>query len=362
MRTKHERILALLEKHVLDALLIRQVSNFAWVTDGAASYINTATTYGSGTLLVTKSQRYLITNNIEAPRYEQEEGLKDAGWEFHIGPWYQEMGTIPKLVKGLRLGADHPYPGAIDLSSELSGLRAQLDVREQNRLRTLSANCAQAMSETIREVRPGMTEYQIAGLLAKATLSRGAQPIVNLIATDERIYKYRHPLPTGKPVARYAMLVLCGRQYGLVCSITRLVHFGPLPDTLQTKSEAVANIDATMIASTRPGSTLAQVFEATKAAYSRTGFPDEYQLHHQGGLAGYEPRELIATPTTDFPVATGQAYAWNPSITGCKSEDTILLGEHGFEILTEIAGWPVIAVEVDHQWINRPAILVVEEN
>ncbi len=39
----------------------------------------------------------------------------------------------------------------------------------------------------------------------------------------------------------------------LVCSITRLVHFGLLPDEVRRKAEATARIDATSIAATRPG-------------------------------------------------------------------------------------------------------------
>jgi antitoxin VapB len=310
--------------------------------------------------LVTKKSRHLITNNIEAPRFEQEEGLKMAGWEFHISPWYKQADILTKLTTGLKLGADHPHPTAVDLTAELSYQRAQLDAQEQERFRKLSTTCAQAMDEAIRAVRPGMSEHTIASLLAAAALKRGAQPIVNLVATDERIFKYRHPLPTGKKMERYAMLVLCGRSHGLVCSITRLVHFGSLPTGLCDKSKAVAAIDAAMIASTRPGVTIAQVFAAAQAAYARAGYPDEYKLHHQGGLAGYEPRERIATASADDLVSAGQVYAWNPSITGCKSEDTILVTENGFEILTEIAGWPHIQIDIEGTTIFRPDILVLE--
>jgi hypothetical protein len=65
---------------------LQRVSSFAWATCGAASYINTATTTGEATLLITKDARYLITNNIEAPHYEKEEKLKEQGWDFQIGP------------------------------------------------------------------------------------------------------------------------------------------------------------------------------------------------------------------------------------------------------------------------------------
>jgi antitoxin VapB len=359
MPSKKERIITLLEKHNLDGLLIKQVANFGWATNGAASYINTASTFGVGTLLVTKDACFLITNNIESPRFDHEEGLNAAGWEFHVDQWFLASDTIAKLTKGLKLGADYAYPGALDLSKELAIERSYLTSDEQETFRDLGTRCAQAMDESIRGVVPGMTEYQIAGLLARTAYARGAQPIVNLIATDERIYAYRHPLPTGKVLDNYAMLVLCGRLKGLVCSITRLVHFGPLPDELKQKSEAVATIDATMIAATRPGKTVADVFQAAVDAYKDVGYPGEYQLHHQGGPAGYDPREFLATPAADVPIGLGQAYAWNPSITGCKSEDTILVLEEGNENMSVIDGWPTIPIELNGQTIERPAILVI---
>ena len=360
MTTKHERINKLLDKHNLDGLLIQQVSNFAWATDGAASYINTATTNGVAVLFVNRDDRHLIADNIETPRLEMEEKLKVQGWEFHTHRWDQPSDVIAKLTDGLKIGADGAFPGAVDLSGELAVVRSYLDVAEQDRFRSLSALCAEAMDDTVRAVHPGMTEFQIAGLLGNATQARGVLPTVNLIATDERIYKFRHPLPTEKEMDKYAMLVLCGRKYGLVCSLTRLVHFGALPDELLKKTEAVAYVDAAMIAATRPGVKLNEVFQVAIAAYKEVGFADEWHLHHQGGPAGYDPREFVATNAVDVPVGEGQVFAWNPSITGCKSEDTILIGEDRNEILSSTEGWPTIPVDINSQVIERPAVLVID--
>jgi antitoxin VapB len=55
----------------------------------------------------------------------------------------------------------------------------------------------------------------------------------------------------------------------------------------------------------------------------------------------------------------GQAYAWNPSITGAKSEDTILVGSAENEVLSAIPGWPVYNLTIAGQTIARPAILEV---
>jgi antitoxin VapB len=234
-----------------------------------------------------------------------------------------------------------------------------LTPEEGDKFRELGQICATAMAEAIRAVQPGMTEYEIAAILGQATQKQGAQPIVNLIATDERIFKFRHPLPTGKKLEKYAMLVLCGRRWGLIASITRLAHFGPLPDELKRKETAVAQIDAAMIAATRPGAALKDVFERATAVYAQTGFPDEWKLHHQGGPAGFEPREYVATPTATEIVVAGQAYAWNPSITGTKSEDSILVGENGNEVVTAVSDWPMLSVEVNGQTILRPKILEI---
>ncbi len=89
------------------------------------------------------------------------------------------------------------------------------------------------------------------------------------------------------------------------------------------------------------------------------GYQDEWRLHHQGGPAGYAPREAIATQDADWMVKEGQVFAWNPSITGTKSEDTILISSEGNEIMTEILDWPEINVEIGGQIISRPAILEI---
>jgi Xaa-Pro aminopeptidase len=347
-------------RYSLDAILLQRVSSIAWATSGASAYVNTACTKAEVSLLITNENHYLFTNNIEAPRLDKEEMLGQQGWNFQLTPWYENSLRTHPLAKGLKLGADDYYPGAEDLSTEMAHLRANLNNEEGKRFRILGQQCAQVMDAAARSVRTGMTEHEIAGLLAGAAEQRGVQAIVNLVAVDERIYHFRHPLPTNKKLDHYAMLILCGRRWGLVCSLTRLLHFNRLPEEIRRKADAVARVDAAMIAATRPGSTLGQVFSCAQVAYAAEGYPDEWQLHHQGGTAGYEPREYLATPGCTDGILSGQVFAWNPSITGCKSEDSILVGEAGFEILTAIPGWPVTRVEIAGQMIERPGILVVE--
>lgn len=363
-QSKITQVRQLLSEKKLDAMLLQRVSSIAWATCGGDVHINTAASDGAAALLITPTEKYVLTNNIEAARLEREEGLGEQGWNFEISPWYGSENRLAALIiniiKGKKVGNDGLFTEGVDLSAEMAWLRSQLTKQETERFRILGALCAESMHDAIQAVRPGMTEFQIAGLLAQAAESRGVQAVVNLVGTDERIFNYRHAIPTAKELQRYAMLVLCGRKWGLICSITRLVHFGPLSDEIAAKSKAVAEIDAAMVAATRPGNTLMDVFKKTQQMYAQQGYADEWQHHHQGGLAGYESREITATPATKQPILTGQAFAWNPSIRGAKSEDTILVGEKSNEILTVIEGWPTIEVKAGNEIMHRPAILVEE--
>jgi Xaa-Pro aminopeptidase len=356
---KQERIRNLLDARKLDGLLLQKVSSFAWATCGAASYVNTASTFGTASLLITRTGHHLITNNIECPRYENEEKLNYQGWEFHVSPWY-EPSPLNEMISGMKLGADHAFPGAVDLSGEIAHLRASLTPEEGVRFRVLGRLCAEAMNSTIRTLQPGQTEHQIAAHLAMESRSRGVQAMVNLIASDERIFAYRHPLPTFKTMEHYIMLVMCGRRWGLICSLTRLVHFGPMPDELRRKADAVAQVDAAYIAATRPGARISDILKIGIDTYAATGYPEEWKLHHQGGPTGYEPREWLATPATNEVVTIHQAYAWNPSITGSKSEDTIQVGENDNEVITTVPDWPVQEVVVNGKSIFRPSVLVID--
>lgn len=361
LNLKLECIRELLIQCDLDALLLQRTANFAWATCGGDAHINLADSLGIASLLITRANRYVLTNNIEAARLMQEEGLAEKGWEFNVSPWYAGNLQLSALTHDLRLGTDAGFPQALDLSRQIASLRAQLTAQEGVRYRQLGIFCAQAMRQAVDVVKPGMSEFEISSLLAQSIESKGVQAVVNLVATDERIFSYRHPLPTAKKLQNYAMLVLCGRKWGLICSVTRFVHFGALSAELQHKAQLVARIDAEMIAATRPGNTLGDVFSRAQSAYAQAGFPDEWKLHHQGGSAGYTPREVTAAPASTEPVRVGQAFAWNPSITGTKSEDTILVGEASNEIITHMADWPGIDVQVGPQVIQRPAILVKQQ-
>ncbi len=53
-----------------------------------------------------------------------------------------------------------------------------------------------------------------------------------------------------------------------------------------------------------------------------------------------------------------QAFAWNPSITGTKSEDTILATPDGPEVISGSPDWPLVEATAAGRLVARPDILV----
>ncbi len=81
-------------------------------------------------------------------------------------------------------------------------------------------------------------------------------------------------------------------------------------------------------------------------------------MHHQGRLTGYDGREIFGTPASQYRLQHNQVLTWNPSITGAKSEDTVLLSENGPEVLTRSGSWPELEVELPVGRLRRSAIRV----
>src|SRR3970282_236773 len=147
----------------------------------------------------------VVCNSIEHPRLRDEDRLEELGFEFHVSPWYHGAPRFDDLVQGLRWASDWPMPEAPDLSTEITRLRYRLTPEEMERYRWLGLHSGQAIERAARAARPGMREVHIAGLIAEAALEQGITPTLLLVGADERMSRYRHPIPTHKQLERYCM-------------------------------------------------------------------------------------------------------------------------------------------------------------
>jgi Xaa-Pro dipeptidase len=354
---------AWLKANKLEGAVFATRANAAWLSGGADTHVVSQSGDAFAAMVVTPRQAYLLANTIEMPRITAEEPV--GGFTAKSFPWIQPLSEVVSKIAGDKKKSwvsDHPAAtGLKDLPADFAQVcRAQLSEPEMRRYKALGRDCALVIETVARQLNLGDSEHQAEADLGRHLLARGIQPHVLLVAFDQRILKYRHPTPGQNHLRKLGMLVVCGQRHGLIASLTRLFHFGPLPKELAAKHEAVCRVEAALWEATVPGVAYGKVLAKGLEQYTKEGFPKEWELHHQGGPTGYAGRDYCVVPDEKRPVLDRQAVAWNPSITGTKTEDTFLLEGGKRTVVTACSPvWPTVTVATPKgEKLVRPAILV----
>ena len=353
------RVREFLKVRDLQALLLKRQANFSWMTGGGLNMVGIATELGNASLLITEKEKFVITNNIEAPRMVEEEGLEAQGYQVRSFPWHEdrELSLVREIVGRGSVGCDWPFPDAVMVAEEVARLRYSLTTEELARYRWLGGRVSAALERTMIAAEKGEKESEVVGRLCRELWKDRIDPMGMMSAADERISRFRHPIPTEKKVEKFLMVSVNARKGGLIVCLTRFVHFGQVPQELREKYEANVFIDCAFMAASRPGVPAREVLRKGIEAYGAKGYPEEWKLHHQGGSIGYSPRDYRVNFETPDIIQENQAFTWNPSITGTKSEDTILVASRGVELITKPVLYPTLAWEAEGSTFVRPNIL-----
>ncbi len=363
---KTARVVNMLAANNLGGVLISSQHNFSWLTAGGTNGVDLSRAEGAGALFVRDDgKRFVLANHIEMPRLLSEE-LAGELFEPVAFPWEEEKASptflaaraLTLLSKGATLGSDVDFGSvAVPVEAALTRCRYQLTSSEIERFRSLGSDAARAIGSLARALAPGETERQIARRIADVLAVHDIRAVVNLVAVDERIQKYRHPVPTDCRWEKILMLVVCARRGGMIASFTRIVCSGAIPDELRRRTLAAARVNAQLLSATRPGAIGSELYEVAVRAYAAEGFEGEQRLHHQGGACGYRTRDWVAHPASVEIVHAQQAFAWNPSITGTKTEETWIASDDGVELLTASPDWPQIPINVEGREYLSPGVL-----
>ncbi len=365
VQAKLEALRGWLEHSDLDAALLSSHGGFAWISGGGDNHVVVAQDAGAASVLVTREDAYLVAPNNELRRLVDEQ-VTGAGFTPVEWPWPEEDGEgriVERLCDPARTVSDLGRLGLPVAPPELAELRLTLLPPERDRYRRLGRDAAEAVEVAVLAAQPGDRELDIAARLEFECRRRDVVAVVALVGVDNRLGVFRHPLPTARRLERTVLVSLTGRRHGLHASLTRMVHFhshlaGAADPDLEERHAAAVRVDARLIAESEPGAGLGAVFDRGVEQYQREGFGGEWRLHHQGGLTGYAGREVFASSAAHHTLRAGQAAAWNPTIGGAKSEDTILVGDGaGPETLTRTSTWPQVAVEVQGEIVERPILL-----
>lgn len=359
IQEKERRVREFLKKKGIAALLLKRQANFSWMTGGGLNVVGTATELGNAALLITEKGKFVITNNIEAPRMVEEERLEEQGYQVRSFPWHEdrEPSLVGEIVGRGSVGSDWPFPDAAIVTEDVARLRYSLTPEELVRYRWLGGRVSAALERTMIATEKGEKESAVIGRLCHELWMDRIDTMGMMSAADERISRFRHCIPTEKRVEKILMVSVNARKGGLIVCLTRFVHFGKVPTELREQYEANVFVDCAFMAATRPGVPAREVLRKGIEAYGAKGYPEEWKLHHQGGSIGYNPRDYRVNFDTPDIIQENLAFTWNPSITGTKSEDTILAAPREVELITKPVLYPTLALEVEGIGFVRPTIL-----
>lgn len=359
-RIKLERLRRFMDEHGYAAIRLQTPNLFAWLTGGGRNHIDITSTWTGAALYVTRSRVICVLADNERDRILEEEleGVLDC--EIRSYPWWGwAQDAVKDLYEDGPVAGDMPFPGVVPIAEELRSLFYPLTAPEIKRYRALAAEVSEIMLDALSEVREGMTELDIDGMLSAAFRRRDIHPHVLMVAADGRAARFKHPLPTTAKLKRYAVVSICAARGGLVVSQTRSVHLGEPNAALLEQHRAASYIAARLIAETREGVPLEELYRIGLDAYKEVGWPGEWVRHTFGGKTGYRTREFSLGPSSAGAVERHTAWGWNPTVAGTKSEDTVIAGPDAPEVLGEDERWPHIAFELKGKVWKRPAILVI---
>jgi Xaa-Pro dipeptidase len=353
------RVYAFLEREGLEALVIGRQDNFAWITAGGDSRVVTTSEMGFAYVVVTRDHKWLVSHWMDGQRF-MEEQAPDQGYELVTLYWHEgdPIDEVLRLTRGMRVGADFALPGARQYGAEIVDLHYPLTDLDVERYRWIGRTVNGILVQVAQDLEPGVTEQEIAARILYEYALEGLTIDVLIVGFDDRIRRYRHPIPTDHPLKRYALLHPAARRWGLHANVTRLVHFGEPPEETGRAMDGVATVGAHVATMLAPGVRFSDILAEEKRVYSELGCPDELNFHFQGGITGYTLADPTRCLDPEARVVERQAYDYFITMTGAKFEECMLLTEEGVDFVSMEPGWPTRCVETPRGAIVVPSALI----
>ena len=339
---------SLTEAHV-DALVITSLPNVRYLTGFSGS---------SALLLVTERDLHLVTDFRYDTQVRDEVGdlatIRIEAQSLWTGLW-NVMAAVPAIeIVGFesahllhrdfqRLLADGTRWQWRPQVSLVEALRESKDAGEVALIRQAGEMAIRALRKTLKEVRPGLTELNVAGILEKALRDEGSEdfPFATIVASGPRA-ALPHARASSRVIERGDLLLLdFGAQYKGYCSdITRTVVLGPASTEQREIYGIVKHANAVASKCVRAGMKGQDADGLARRYIEERGYGDAFghSLGHGLGLEVHEAPRLaktVETPLGAGAVVTIEPGIYRPGWGGVRIEDDVHLASSGPEILTD---------------------------
>ncbi len=344
-----KKIADVLEAHGLDAVLLTCEAN--------RFYASGFHSFGTdGVAVVTRNRNYYFTDSRyteAAARHVRDAEIRQTDREH---PYSALINEVIEKEHITRMGYEDEYMTAADFhrfseklhcelvpaTELLWTLRAVKDQAELDCMIQAQRIAEKALADILGEIRPGVTEKEIAALLLYKMLHYGAEdksfdPIVVSGANGS----LPHGVPSEKPIQAGEFVTMdFGCKFGGYCSdMTRTVAVGHVTEEMETVYNTVLKAQLAGIAAAKADVTGAAVDGAARQVIADAGY-GPYFGHSFGHSVGVEIHENPnATPSNSKPLPAGVVISAEPGIylpgkLGVRIEDVIVITEQGCQDIT----------------------------
>ncbi len=302
----------------------------------------------------------LALPSLELPRFEHASPFEAETFTYEDvdGPESAFMSAVAALPEAYRIAVEHlrmrvrefdlirrrvPNVIAVDAGPLMDILRLHKDEAEVAHMRAAIRITEDALAAVAEEVRPGMTEHEIAAMLRIALIEQGGGEVAfSPIVLGGPNAALPHGGPGERPIAAGEVLLIDfgTTSGGYVADITRTFAVGrPLEGHHRAVYEAVRVANEAGQAAAHPGVTAGEVDRAARQAMADVGFGDHY-LYRTGHGIGLEVHEgpyimagseTVLEPGMTFTVEPG---IYLPGEIGVRIEDDMLVTPEGAESMT----------------------------
>lgn len=354
--SKINQISAYLKEHNIDAAFITTPDNVFYVSGFRSNPHERLL----GVLVFQDAEPLMILPQMEVP------DAKNAGWNFDIvghqdtdQPWQLlKQAIINKKITPSQIAIEkshmtverleaiqelYPEVTFTRLDDQLNSMRVVKDANELAILREAAAYADYAIEVGVSEIAEGKTELEILTAIELALKKKG----ISHMSFDTMVLSGpKTASPHGKPGDRKIQkgdLVLfdLGVIYKGYCSdITRTVAFGEPSSKQKEVYETVRKAEQAAVDAVKPGVKAMELDKIARDIITEAGFGDffTHRLGHGLGISVHEFPSV--TGNNEMELIEGMVFTiepgiYDPSITGVRIEDDVVVTKDGVEILTK---------------------------
>ena len=259
-----------------------------------------------------------------------------SGWKLGVETLYMRVLESQQLLKSA------PDLDIISADELINALRGVKDSDEIALMKRAAVVAEEALNSLLPNIRIGMSEKQIAGMLTQELLTAGADAVAfSPIVASGPNSAIPHAVPTGRQIQEGDLLLFDWGALvdGYASDITRTFAIGEIDPRLHEIYEAVRLANEAGKSVVRPGIAAQEVDRAARRVIKEAGFGEAF-IHRTGHGLGLEVHEEPSLKEGNLAqLQVGYVFTVEPGIYldglgGVRIEDNVLVTTEGHRSLT----------------------------